>query len=70
MGIGTYAAKYMFNKFKGKWQIMYHPKNIISKKFWNNVVKNYTNGRWEIIKDENEGKYKDGTIGEVLVFET
>jgi predicted acetyltransferase len=70
MGIGTYAAKYILNRFKGKWQIMYHPKNIISKTFWNKIVKEQTNGEYEIIKDNNEVKYEDGTIGEVLVFKT
>jgi predicted acetyltransferase len=70
MGIGTYTAKYIFDKFKGKWQLMYHPKNIISKIFWNKVVKEHTNGKYAIIKDNNEARYEDGTIGEVLIFET
>jgi hypothetical protein len=47
---------------------VYHPKNIISKKFWNKVVKEDTKGKYEIIKDNTEAKYNDGTIEEVLVF--
>jgi predicted acetyltransferase len=70
MGIGTYVVEYIFNKHKGKWQLMYHPKNIISKKFWNKIVKEYTNGNYEIIKNNGEAKYNDGTIGEILVFST
>jgi hypothetical protein len=48
---------------------MYHPKNNISKLFWNNIVKKYTNGKYEIIKNNVGAKYHDGTIGEVLIFE-
>jgi predicted acetyltransferase len=70
IGVGTYVAKEIFKRFKGKWQLMYHPKNIISKYFWNKVVKEYTKGKYEIIKDNKEAMYKDGTIGEVLIFET
>jgi predicted acetyltransferase len=70
MGIGTYVIKTIFEKYKGKWQLMYHPKNINSKIFWNKIIKEYTNGKYEIIKDNTEAKYKDGTIGDVLVFET
>ena len=70
MGIGNYTVNNIFNKFKGKWQLMYHPKNTVSKIFWNKVVKEYTKGKYEIIKDNKEAEYRDGTIGEVLVFET
>jgi len=70
MGVGTYAVKNMFDKYKGKWQLMYHPKNTSSKSFWNKIVNEYTKGRYEIIKDNMEAQYRDGTIGEVLVFET
>jgi predicted acetyltransferase len=70
MGVGTYVIKEIFRRFNGKWQLMYHPKNIISKKFWNKVVKEYTKGKYEIIKDNTGAKYTDETIGEVLVFET
>jgi predicted acetyltransferase len=69
-GVGTYAVNYALNKFKGKWQIRYHPKNITSKNFWNKIVNEYTNGKYEIIKDNIDAKYNDGTTGEVLIFET
>jgi predicted acetyltransferase len=69
-GIGTYAAKYIFDKYKGKWQLKYHTKNIGSKIFWNKVVDEYTNGRYEIMKDNIESKYDDGTKGEVIIFDT
>jgi len=69
-GVGAFAVKSMFEKYKGKWGLMYHPKNITSKKFWNRVVNEFTNGKYQIIKDNKEANYEDGTIGEILVFET
>jgi predicted acetyltransferase len=71
LGVGTYAVKYIFENLKGKYQLMHHPKNIVSKIFWNNIVKKSTNEKYEIIKDNDnvEAKYHDGTIGEVLIFE-
>jgi predicted acetyltransferase len=69
-GIGTFAVKNMFDKHKGKWGLMYHPHNIPSKKFWNKVVAEYTNGKFELIKDNKEAFYEDGTVSEILVFET
>jgi predicted acetyltransferase len=69
MGIGTYVVKHIFEKFKGKWQVGYTPRNKIAKTFWNKVIKEYTGGRYQKIKNNVEVKYKDGTIGEVLVFE-
>jgi predicted acetyltransferase len=41
LGIGKYAAKYAFDKYKGKWQLKRHPKNIASVHFWNKVINEY-----------------------------
>jgi predicted acetyltransferase len=69
-GIGKYALKYILDKYRGKWQLKYHPKNEISKIFWNKTIEEYTNGKYELIKDSNEAIYEDGTIGYILIFET
>jgi len=69
-GIGAFCVNSMFDKHNGKWGIMYHPNNIISKNFWNKVVGEYTKGKYEIIKDKKEVGYEDGTMAEILVFET
>jgi predicted acetyltransferase len=69
-GIGKYVVKYILNKYKGKWQFKYHPKNEISKIFWNKIIGEYTNGKYDIIKDNPESIYEDGTLGHVLIFET
>jgi len=69
-GIGKYVVNYILEKFKGKWQIKYNPKNEVSKIFWNKIVNGYTKGNYKIITDSKETMFNDGTIGEVLIFET
>jgi predicted acetyltransferase len=69
-GIGKYAVNYILNKFKGKWQLKYHPNNIVSEKFWISVINDYTEGEYEVIKNNINAKYKDGTIGNIIIFET
>jgi predicted acetyltransferase len=64
-GVGKYVMNYIFNKHKGKWQLTYLPVNEISKKFWIKVIKEYTNGKYEIHKIKT--KYE--TIEDVLIFE-
>lgn len=41
----------------------------VSKNFWNKTIGEFTNGKFEIIKDNPEAIYEDGTIGHVLLFE-
>ena len=69
-GIGKYAVKYILNKYKGKWQLKYHPKNETSKIFWNKTIEEYTKGNYEIKNNLKETIYEDGTIGHVLIFES
>ncbi|MCL2702356.1 MAG: GNAT family N-acetyltransferase [Defluviitaleaceae bacterium] len=45
-GIGKHCAKYIFDRFKGKWQIWFHPRNEIAKNFWINTVDEYTKGKF------------------------
>ena len=70
IGIGKYVVKYILDKYKGKWQLKYHPKNEISMNFWNKTIDEYTNGKYKMIKDNREAIYEDGTIGYVLIFES
>jgi len=69
-GIGKYVVDYVLKKFKGKWQLKYHPKNEISKTFWTKTISEYTKGKYELVSNNQETKYEDGTIGHVLIFET
>ena len=67
-GVGTFAVKYIFNQFKGKWQITYAQKNEPANTFWNKVVNDYTNGNFEKYTDHK--KYDDGLKRDLLVFST
>jgi predicted acetyltransferase len=69
-GVGKYTAKYVFDKHRGKWQLKYHPKNRVSKEFWNKIINEITDGNYKIINNDPKTKYDDGTIGEVIIFDT
>ena len=68
-GIGKYVVKDIVNKYKGKWQLGYNPNNIIGKKFWNKTINEITNGKYELLKNDQTLRYEDGTYSEVLIFE-
>ena len=67
-GIGKYAVKYILDKFNGRWQLKYHPKNEAAQKFWIKTIGEYTKEKYEIIENNPEAIYEDGTIGHILIF--
>ena len=67
-GVGKYCVKYILDTFKGKWQIWFHPKNEIAKNFWKKTINEYSEGKFEIVK--NDIPFYDGTIGNTLVFDS
>ena len=67
-GIGKHCARLIFDKFKGKWQIWFHPRNEAANNFWTRTIDEYTKGRFEVKK--NDTPYYDGTIGNTLVFDS
>jgi len=67
-GVGKYCAEYIFDKFKGKWQIWFHPRNTVAGKFWAKAISEYTKGKFELKK--NTVPYYDGTIGNTFVFDS
>jgi predicted acetyltransferase len=70
LGTGKYVVNYILNKYKGKWQLKYHPKNKISEVFWIKTIDEYTKGNYELIRYNKEAEYQDGTIGNIIIFET
>jgi predicted acetyltransferase len=70
LGVGKYVVNNILKKYHGKWQLKFHPYNVISEKFWINTVNEYTKGKYKIIDNDEETKYRDGTIGKVLIFKT
>lgn len=69
-GVGKYVAKKLFDMFKGRWQLKRHPENSSSVYFWDNVVNEYTNGNYRLVKTYPDSEYPDGTLGDIFFFET
>lgn len=69
MGVGKLAAMKVFNMFHGKWQLKRHPKNLVSVKFWDKVVSEYTEGKYRLVKSYPNTAYEDGTLGDIIFFE-
>lgn len=69
-GVGKAAAQALFRAHTGSWQLKYHPKNVISVRFWNAVVADFTAGSYERIDSVPEAAYDDGTPASMLYFAT
>jgi len=69
-GVGRYVAKIIFDMFHGNWELKRHPKNIAGVYFWNKIIDEYTNGKFELIKSCQEVIYQDGTFADIFFFET
>lgn len=57
MGAGTFMAKEMFNRYKGRWEIRTLLKNKKAQEFWKKVVKEVSNGKYEEKLIRNNSRY-------------
>ncbi len=58
-GVGSAAATEVFRMFPGKWEVLQHPENKISMKFWENVIQELTRGQYrklEAVTEEWDGQ--------------
>lgn len=69
-GVGRQAFFKVLDIHKGKWQLKRHPANTASVHFWDKVINEYTNGRYELVKSYPRTEYDDGTLGDVYFFES
>lgn len=55
LGAGTFMAKEMFKRYKGKWEIRTLLKNNRAQEFWRKVVNDASNGNYEehLIRDNS-----------------
>lgn len=53
-GIGTKAAKQLFQRFQGEWSIGAIPQNVRAAKFWRKVISEYTQNRFQEINMSSE----------------
>ncbi|AOZ91055.1 GNAT family N-acetyltransferase [Paenibacillus crassostreae] len=54
-GLGSWAAKELFQTFKGTWKVTQMRNNTPAQKFWQKVIGNYTGGRYTQKSRPNNG---------------
>jgi len=67
-GIAGNCVEKLLNMHQGKWALMFHPENIISKKFWLKTINKCTNGNYQQMTHEQV--HYNGTPASILIFET
>lgn len=65
-GVGAAAMAEIFDRYKGYWQIKYHPRNTGSAAFWQAVARRAASGPVETAAGDKP--YGDGTEPRVLCF--
>jgi predicted acetyltransferase len=70
LGVGRQAFFKVLDMHKGKWQLKRHPANVASVYFWDNVINEYTNGEFELVKAYPGTEYDDGTLADVFFFKS
>ena len=55
-GVGQYAAKWVFDRHPGKWEVCYLPNNAPAEEFWTGVIGEYTRGRYDTFDTEDDMK--------------
>ncbi|OPA72941.1 GNAT family N-acetyltransferase [Paenibacillus selenitireducens] len=58
-GIGERAAKHVFDKHVGSWEVLQHGNNSASQEFWRNTINEYTHGIYnehDVITEHWTGK--------------
>jgi predicted acetyltransferase len=46
-GVGEIAARWLFDRFPGRWEVRQKVENVAATAFWRRVLGRYTNGRFE-----------------------
>jgi len=63
MGVGQDSAKAVFAMYPGKWEVLQHPENKVSMKFWENVIAETTRGQYRKLEAETED-----WAGQAIIF--
>jgi len=54
-GIGEQAARWLFDRFRGRWEVRQKPENEAAIAFWRRVVDRYSGGRFEnVVWDDDQ----------------
>jgi hypothetical protein len=62
-------AEYLFNRFRGKWEVGYHPNNAISRNFWLKTIGTYMDKKYSLNKSCEGLAYHDGSLGDIITFD-
>jgi predicted acetyltransferase len=70
-GIGRFAAKKIFDMYKGWWHLQRDPRDKNSVPFWNKVIDEYTKGEFEVEQSSPRSiPYSGGVLGDIFIFES
>lgn len=53
-GMGAAAAKELFDRFPGRWEVSEVEENLPAQKFWRRVIEDYTGGQYEEVSVDND----------------
>ena len=53
-GVGAYAARWLFDRFRGRWEVRQKVENQAATAFWRRVIGQYTDGRFEEVAWDDE----------------
>lgn len=60
LGVGTQAARFIFDQFRGKWEVGQMPLNTAAQAFWRRTIAEYTQGRF--VEHELHDERWDGLL--------
>ena len=63
-GIGRHVARYVFEKYKGAWEVSQIYSNDVSRFFWEDVISEYTANGYE-----KRRQHKDGADRQCIYFD-
>lgn len=69
-GIGTKAARHIFDIFPGIWELKCHPANTAASAFWHKIIREYTEGDFTKLSMCGAAAYNDGSYGDAYRFST
>jgi len=69
-GVGKFVINHLLDQHKGRWGVIYTPKNLPATQFWRKVISEYTNDNYEMVENYARVSYNDDTLGTVLLFES
>lgn len=53
-GVGEQAARWLFDRFRGRWEVRQKKENVVATAFWRRVLGRYTGGRFdEVLLDDD-----------------